>query len=110
MSKYLEDHPGGPEIILDVAGKDATEDFEDTGHSGDARETMKEFLIGQVEGMEEKFKSSTDEKSGSASLSKTTETVLLFLGIFAGIAALALGVYYEEIMQHIELIKSKYLD
>lgn len=33
-----------------MAGKDATVDFEDVGHSADARETMESYLIGRLEG------------------------------------------------------------
>jgi cytochrome b involved in lipid metabolism len=28
IEKYLPDHPGGPEIVLDVAGGDAHQEFE----------------------------------------------------------------------------------
>jgi cytochrome b involved in lipid metabolism len=46
VTKFLEDHPGGNDILIEHAGKDATEDFEDIGHSLDAR-TMRELhLIG----------------------------------------------------------------
>lgn len=34
--------------MLEQAGKDATENFEDVGHSSDARDLMKQYLIGQV--------------------------------------------------------------
>lgn len=30
-------HPGGEEVLLDQAGKDGSESFEDVGHSSDAR-------------------------------------------------------------------------
>jgi cytochrome b involved in lipid metabolism len=50
VSPYLSEHPGGPEIILDQAGKDASEDFEDTGHSPEARATLKKFYVGDAEG------------------------------------------------------------
>jgi cytochrome b involved in lipid metabolism len=50
VSAYLSEHPGGPEIILDQAGKDASEDFEDTGHSPEARSTLKKFYVGEAEG------------------------------------------------------------
>ena len=28
ITKFLDDHPGGPEILMDLAGKDAQADFE----------------------------------------------------------------------------------
>ena len=33
VTEFLEDHPGGPDLILDVAGKDATNDYEVRLHS-----------------------------------------------------------------------------
>ncbi|CAJ0626204.1 2373_t:CDS:2 [Entrophospora sp. SA101] len=39
-------HPGGEEVLLDEGGKDATEAFEDVGHSDEARELLKGFEIG----------------------------------------------------------------
>lgn len=35
-------------MLLEQAGKDATESFEDVGHSTDARELMKRYKIGEV--------------------------------------------------------------
>lgn len=50
VTKFLDEHPGGEEVLLEVSGTDATENFEDVGHSTDARDLMKEFLIGELEG------------------------------------------------------------
>ncbi|NWI94295.1 CYB5B protein, partial [Pitta sordida] len=41
-------HPGGEEVLLEQAGRDATESFEDVGHSVDAREMLKQYYIGEV--------------------------------------------------------------
>lgn len=46
VSRYLDDHPGGAEVMLDVAGQNADEFFEDIGHSKDARDELKKHLIG----------------------------------------------------------------
>jgi cytochrome b involved in lipid metabolism len=46
VTSYLDDHPGGAEVILDVSGKDADEFFEDIGHSNDAREELAKHCIG----------------------------------------------------------------
>jgi len=48
VTKFLEEHPGGEEVLLEQAGKDATENFEDVGHSTDARTMMKEYHIGEL--------------------------------------------------------------
>lgn len=50
ISNYLEDHPGGEEVMLDRAGQDATTDFEDVGHSEEARKELKKFEVGKLDG------------------------------------------------------------
>ena len=49
VSEFLEEHPGGDDVILLATGKDATDDFEDVGHSAGARELMKKYLIGDMD-------------------------------------------------------------
>ncbi|NXT61678.1 CYB5B protein, partial [Chaetops frenatus] len=44
----LLQHPGGEEVLLEQAGRDATESFEDVGHSTDAREMLKQYYIGEL--------------------------------------------------------------
>ncbi|KAG2203627.1 hypothetical protein INT47_011721 [Mucor saturninus] len=39
----------GEEAIYDEAGKDATESFEDIGHSDEARELLQKFYIGELD-------------------------------------------------------------
>ena len=48
VTKYLEDHPGGEEVLMDRGGKDATEDYEDVGHSNEARKTLNRYEIGEL--------------------------------------------------------------
>jgi len=48
VTAFLNEHPGGEEILLDHAGKDASEDFNDVGHSTDAIELMAKYLIGEI--------------------------------------------------------------
>ncbi|XP_013856229.1 cytochrome b5 [Austrofundulus limnaeus] len=48
VTKFLEEHPGGEEVLREQAGGDATESFEDVGHSTDAREMASSFVIGEV--------------------------------------------------------------
>lgn len=70
----MEDHPGGDEVLLSATGmyimssknykdhnnyllklsiyftgKDATNDFEDVGHSDSAREMMEKYYIGTID-------------------------------------------------------------
>lgn len=73
VSKFMEEHPGGEEVMLNVtgkrdierncldrsfllftrrwkyAGKDASFDFEDIGHSSYAEGLMKDLCIGEID-------------------------------------------------------------
>ncbi|KAJ6120364.1 hypothetical protein N7523_004644 [Penicillium sp. IBT 18751x] len=53
VTEYVRDHPGGADVLCDVAGTDATEAYEDVGHSEDADEILKTYLIGTVKGARE---------------------------------------------------------
>ncbi|KJZ78486.1 Putative cytochrome b5 [Hirsutella minnesotensis 3608] len=46
--QFVDEHPGGEEVMLDVAGQDATEAFEDVGHSDEARETLDKLYVGEL--------------------------------------------------------------
>lgn len=48
ITRFLNEHPGGEEVLLEQAGVDASESFEDVGHSSDAREMLKQYYIGDV--------------------------------------------------------------
>ncbi|KAH9248520.1 hypothetical protein BASA81_013846 [Batrachochytrium salamandrivorans] len=46
VTKYLNDHPGGVDIVTELAGKDSTEDYNDVGHTGDADAVLATLQIG----------------------------------------------------------------
>ncbi|KAF2898836.1 hypothetical protein ILUMI_07341 [Ignelater luminosus] len=48
VTPFLNEHPGGEEVLLEQAGRDGSEAFEDVGHSSDARELMVKYKIGEV--------------------------------------------------------------
>ncbi|KAK8195876.1 hypothetical protein M8818_007027 [Zalaria obscura] len=47
-SSFVDEHPGGEEVLLDVGGQDATEAFEDVGHSDEAREILEGMLVAKL--------------------------------------------------------------
>ncbi|GAB4826132.1 Cytochrome b5 isoform E [Ancistrocladus abbreviatus] len=49
VTPFMDDHPGGDEVLLSAIGKDATNDFEDVGHSDHAREMMDKYYIGKID-------------------------------------------------------------
>lgn len=68
VSKFLDEHPGGDEIIFDQAGRDATENFVDIGHSDDALKLLKSKCIGTVDTTSEKvvFEAKVEETTESS--------------------------------------------
>merc|ERR1712039_860370 len=50
---FLDEHPGGPDVITSLAGKNCTADFEDIAHSDSAREWANKYIIGRTEGAAE---------------------------------------------------------
>ncbi|KAG6412752.1 hypothetical protein SASPL_125438 [Salvia splendens] len=44
---FMDDHPGGDEVLLSAT--DATNDFEDIGHSDEACEMMDKYYIGEID-------------------------------------------------------------
>ncbi|XP_048172949.1 cytochrome b5 isoform X2 [Corvus hawaiiensis] len=74
VTRFLEEHPGGEEVLLEQAGRDATESFEDVGHSTDAREMLKQYYIGEVHPNDR-----NKEGSKNPSMTSSGQSSLLFL-------------------------------
>ncbi|KAF5739462.1 Cytochrome B5 n3 ATCB5-D CB5-D [Tripterygium wilfordii] len=50
VTKFLEEHPGGEEVLLESAGKDATKEFKDIGHSKAAENLLIKYQVGVLQG------------------------------------------------------------
>ncbi|CAL5332513.1 hypothetical protein CsSME_00013983 [Camellia sinensis var. sinensis] len=50
VTKFLEEHPGGEEVLIESAGKDATKNFEDIGHSKAAKNLILKYQVGYLQG------------------------------------------------------------
>ena len=95
VTNYLDDHPGGAEVMLDVAGQDADEFFEDIGHSKEAREELKKHYIGDFY-LDEAAKAKLAEqaeKSKSASHKSPATTLVVVL---VAVLAILYGVYQAQ--------------
>ncbi|XP_033208285.1 cytochrome B5-like protein [Belonocnema kinseyi] len=45
---FVKNHPGGQDILLEYAGRDATLAFIGTGHSKEAKQILQRYLIGEL--------------------------------------------------------------
>ena len=84
VSKSLEDHPGGEEVLLDRAGADATEDFEDVGHSQQARDTLKKYELGELPPSERKASGGGGGGGGGGGSGGLVGVVILLAAVAAG--------------------------
>lgn len=50
----MVDHPGGAEVLAEAAGTDATEEFDNAGHSEDAWTVMESYCVGNLKGFQKK--------------------------------------------------------
>ncbi|KAM6064396.1 cytochrome b5 type B [Theristicus caerulescens] len=93
VTRFLEEHPGGEEVLLEQAGRDATESFEDVGHSTDAREMLKQYYIGEIHPHDRKKEGSKDPSMTSSGQASFWSTWLI--PIFG---ALVIGLMYRYYM------------
>ena len=91
VSKYLEDHPGGEEVLLDRVGQDATEDFEDVGHSNEARKQLLSFEVGELPPSERAAAKKASSGGGGGGMG-----VMVLLPVLLAVGA---GYYYMNFMQ-----------
>ncbi|XP_026233731.1 cytochrome b5 isoform X2 [Anabas testudineus] len=93
ISRFLEEHPGGEEVLLEQAGADATESFEDVGHSTDAREMLQQYYIGELH-MDDRKKDKAKEVQATDSGESSTWTTWLI----PAVAAAVIGIMYRYYM------------
>ena len=77
VTMFLEEHPGGSDILIETAGTDVTNQFEEMLHSKIARQQTTQFHIGDIEGYipEERPVARSDDKY-------TSYLVAIVIGIF----------------------------
>jgi cytochrome b involved in lipid metabolism len=87
VSKYIDKHPGGGDVIVEVAGEDcnvANNMFEDIGHTPEAQAIMKTFIIGDLIVDPNKVESVSSRKSDSKGGGSPIFILILVLAIVLG--------------------------
>ncbi|XP_076012159.1 cytochrome b5 type B [Genypterus blacodes] len=97
ITSFLEEHPGGEEVLLEQAGSDATESFEDVGHSTDAREMLEQFYLGELRMDDRKKEKPKDDHGTTTSGESRCWTMWLIPAVAAGVAAV---IYRYCMLEH----------
>jgi len=95
VTKFLQDHPGGEEVLLDNAGKEATNEFEDVGHSTEAVALLETYYIGDLRDEDKKPKAKQTTAKPATTHSTSTNNSSFNVAIFIPLVviAVAVGVY-----------------
>ncbi|KAH8805495.1 cytochrome b5-like heme/steroid binding domain-containing protein [Xylogone sp. PMI_703] len=96
---FLDDHPGGAEIVLETAGRDASTEFDDVNHSEEATAELEKLLVGTL-GTKVADPVPSEPLPAAAvtkSVSKDS-SLLIYLGGILG-SVLAIGLYFNFIAE-----------
>lgn len=69
ITDFLDDHPGGKEVILEYKGKDMTAAFDKQGHSDEAKDMLSTYLLnasGEVKGNQKDKSGDNDAEAPAA--------------------------------------------
>ncbi|CAN8253780.1 unnamed protein product [Cochlearia groenlandica] len=96
VTKFLDDHPGGDEVILTSTGKDATDDFEDVGHSSTAKAMLDEYYVGDIDSdtvpAKPKFVTAAATKQTETNKDKNSDVVVMILRFLVPLLILGLAI------------------
>nr|P49097.1 RecName: Full=Cytochrome b5 [Cuscuta reflexa]AAA62621.1 cytochrome b5 [Cuscuta reflexa] len=93
VTKFLDDHPGGADVLLSSTAKDATDDFEDIGHSSSARAMMDEMCVGDIDSSTIPTKTSyTPPKQPLYNQDKTPQFIIKLLQFLVPLIILGVAV------------------
>ncbi|KAL8434510.1 hypothetical protein Efla_000026 [Eimeria flavescens] len=100
LTKFLNVHPGTAHVLLEVAGTDATEAFEESSHSLQARVQADEFIIGRLKGATDLRKCSAARGSACCSSQRKAEKLsgspLSLIITMALVALVGIWLYYHS--------------
>ncbi|KEY66867.1 hypothetical protein S7711_05221 [Stachybotrys chartarum IBT 7711] len=94
VSSFVDEHPGGEEVMLDVGGQDATEAFEDVGHSDEARETLEKLLVGDLKRQPGDPAPKASAPSSTAHASPKSDSAGMGIGAYAVVVIGGAAAYF----------------
>eukprot|EP01083_Nonionella_stella_P078216 213908_1 len=102
VTKWLDEHPGGRDVLIENAGLDATDSFDYTFHSDDALAKLPTYYIGDVKGQENAAKPSDDNPYPAYAAEQQAEEESavkksrgMKLAVIVAILAVLGGVWYQ---------------
>lgn len=88
VSKYANEHPGGPIVLLNKAGRNASLAFEQASHSKNAKENvMVKYEIGKIDLNTVMAEWQREEESTAPNIFLTVGVVLVILVVIYYMAA-----------------------
>ncbi|KAL7419817.1 hypothetical protein Q5752_005733 [Cryptotrichosporon argae] len=79
VTGFLDEHPGGDEVIIEEGGRDATEAFEDIGHSDEARKMLDKMYIGDFKGEKSAKKAAKAAAGATATKASSGSSISLLV-------------------------------
>ncbi|CAG2100284.1 unnamed protein product [Medioppia subpectinata] len=92
VTRFLEEHPGGQEVLKEYGGDDATHRFDEVGHSADALDMMKKYRIGRALGDDLEFQDF--EATSASSVTEGWNWLPLLAGLSASLCTYYLLNYF----------------
>ncbi|VVT54676.1 uncharacterized protein SAPINGB_P004195 [Magnusiomyces paraingens] len=93
ITPFVDEHPGGEEVLVDCGGQDATTSFEDVGHSDDATEILEKLYVGDANPEEYKVKIPKPAVKTASGESSSSSSILLL--IIAAVVAAGAFIYLQ---------------
>jgi cytochrome b5 len=86
ITPFVDEHPGGVDTLLGVAGEDGTSDFKSVGHSDSAKQMLEKYYVGDL--CPEDAASPTKSKGGAQGTQSSNLAIAVVVALLAAIVFL----------------------
>lgn len=90
VTPFVDEHPGGADTLLDVAGVDGTAEFESVGHSDSAKNMLTKYFVGELSEEEKKI------SAANKKLTKGTQGSNLAIAVVVAIIAILIFLIFMQ--------------